>query len=119
MNSLENFTPWYHPNFFSGSHSFPSGHTAHATLMMLLPMWLYGKGEKFRPTANALCFGFVALMAFSRLAAGAHYLSDIIFGFLIALGIVEAVKKSYNAMINGFDTKVFTKIADTLKAIIT
>jgi membrane-associated phospholipid phosphatase len=58
-------------------------------------------------------------MAFSRLAAGAHYLSDIIFGFLIAFGIVEAVKKSYHAAINGFDTKIFTKIGDTLKSIIT
>ncbi len=119
MNSLDNFTPWYHPKFFSGSHSFPSGHTAHATLMMMLPMWLFGKGEKFRPAATALCFGFVALMAFSRLAAGAHYLSDIIFGFLIALGIVETVKKSYHAAVNGFDTKIFAKIGDALKSIIT
>lgn len=119
MNSLEDYTPWYHPNFFSGSHSFPSGHTAHATLMMMLPMWLYGKGEKYRPALTAVCFGFVALMAFSRLAAGAHFLSDIIFGFLIAFGITETVKKSYDLAISGFDTKVISKVFNTLKSIIT
>jgi hypothetical protein len=37
MNSLAEFTPWYHPKFFSGSHSFPSGHTAHATLLLMIP----------------------------------------------------------------------------------
>lgn len=95
MNSLEDYTPWYYPNFFSGSHSFPSGHTAHATLLLMLPKWLSGKGEKYRPALTALCFGFIALMAFSRLAAGAHFLSDILFGFLIAFGITEAVKKLY------------------------
>lgn len=95
MNSLENYTPWYYPNFFSGSHSFPSGHTAHATLLLMLPLWLSGKSEKYRPALTALCFGFIALMAFSRLAAGAHFLSDILFGFLIAFGITEAVKRLY------------------------
>lgn len=95
MNSLEEFTPWYYPNFFSGSHSFPSGHTAHATLLLMMPKWLWGKGEKYRPALTAVCFGFIALMAFSRLAAGAHFLSDILFGFLIAFGITEAAKKLY------------------------
>ncbi len=95
MNSLEDYTPWYYPNFFSGSHSFPSGHTAHATLLLMLPKWFSGKGEKFRPALTVLCSGFIILMAFSRLAAGAHFLSDILFGFLIAFGITEAAKKLY------------------------
>ena len=118
MNSLEHYTPWYHPNFFSGSHSFPSGHTAHATLMLMLPKWLFGKGEKFRPALTAACFGFVALMAFSRLAAGAHFLSDILFGFLIAFGIVEIVKKCYDKAMEGFDMRVFKRIANALKSVI-
>lgn len=96
MNSLADFTPWYHPKFFSGSHSFPSGHTAHATLLMMLPTWLFGKGLKYRPALTALCAVFVALMAFSRLAAGAHFLSDILFGFLIAFGITEFTKKCHS-----------------------
>ena len=95
MNSLADYTPWYYPNFFSGSHSFPSGHTAHATLLLMLPKWLSGKSEKYSPALTAVCFAFVALMAFSRLAAGAHFLSDILFGFLIAFGITESAKKLY------------------------
>lgn len=94
MNSLAKFTPWYHPNFFSGSHSFPSGHTAHATLLLMLPKWLSGKGLKYRPALMAVCAVFVALMAFSRLSAGAHFLSDILFGFLIAFAITEISKRS-------------------------
>ena len=95
MNSLAKFTPWYHPNFFSGSHSFPSGHTAHATLLLMLPTWLFGKFEKYRSALIVICGVFVALMAFSRLAAGAHFLSDILFGFLIAFGITEVAKRSF------------------------
>ncbi len=94
-NSLADFTPWYKPNFFSGSYSFPSGHTAHATLVLMLSTWLFGKGTKYRPAVTALSYGFIALMAFSRLAAGAHFLSDIIFGFVIALGITEFFKSKY------------------------
>ena len=94
MNSLSKFTPWYHPNFFSGSHSFPSGHTAHATLLLMLPTWLSGNLVKYRVPLMAICGVFVALMAFSRLAAGAHFLSDILFGFLIAFGITEVAKRS-------------------------
>lgn len=90
--SLEDFTPWYIPKFFSGSYSFPSGHTAHATLVMMLTSWLYGVGEKFRGAVSVLCYGFIVLMAFSRLAAGAHYLSDVLFGFMIAISIVEVAK---------------------------
>ena len=95
MNSLSKFTPWYHPNFFSGSHSFPSGHTAHATLLLMLPKWLSGKYSKYRSALTVACAIFVALMAFSRLSAGAHFLSDILFGFLIAFFITETAKKGY------------------------
>ncbi len=94
-NSLADYTPWYKPNFFSGSYSFPSGHTAHATLVLMLSKWLSGKAEKYRPLVTGVGYGFIALMAFSRLAAGAHFLSDILFGFLIALGITEGFKARF------------------------
>ncbi len=98
-NSFTDYTPWYKPNFFSGSYSFPSGHTAHATLVLMLSKWLFGKGEKYKPAVFALSYGFIALMAFSRLAAGAHFLSDILFGFLIALGITELCKSKYDVRV--------------------
>ncbi len=95
-NSLADFTPWYKPNFFSGSYSFPSGHTAHATLVLMLSKWLFGKGKKYGTAVTLLGYGFIILMAFSRLAAGAHFLSDILFGFIIALGITEFFKMKYD-----------------------
>lgn len=93
--SLDGFTPWYRPNFFSGSHSFPSGHTAHNTLTLMLPIWLSGKGTKYRTPLYILCSVFIAFMAVSRLSAGAHYLSDILFGFMIAFVITELAKHRY------------------------
>ena len=94
--SLDGFAPWYRPNFFSGSHSFPSGHTAHNTLTLMLPMWLHGKGTKYNTALYIACSAFILLMAISRLAAGAHYLSDILFGFLIAFVITELMKYRYD-----------------------
>ena len=58
----------------------------------MLPLWLSGKGEKYRGALYGVLAVFVAIMAFSRLAAGAHYLSDILFGFLIAFIITETAK---------------------------
>lgn len=90
--SLDGFTPWYLPNFFSGSRSFPSGHTAHNTLTLMLPLWLFGNGKRYRPILTAVCACFVILMGFSRITAGAHYLSDVLFGFGIAFIITEFLK---------------------------
>ena len=62
----------------------------------MLPTWLSGKFMKYRAALMVICGVFVALMAFSRLSAGAHFLSDILFGFLIAFGITEVAKKGLN-----------------------
>ena len=88
--SLDGFTPWYRPNFFSGSHSFPSGHTAHNTLTLMLPLW--ARTKKCRIALWTLSALWIIAMAFSRLAAGAHYLSDVLFGFLIAFVITEIAR---------------------------
>lgn len=91
------FTPWYVPNWFSGSKSFPSGHTANATLLLLLPMWLGKDASKVKRTGlYAIISVWIAGMAFSRLCAGAHYLTDVLFGFAIAYVIVEITYYLYN-----------------------
>lgn len=96
-NSLDGFTKWYKPNFFSGSKSFPSGHTANAALLMLIPLWL-GNSEKTRRKRTAVYFGAMAwsvVMGFSRLCCGAHYLTDVTFGFLIGFIVVEITYALY------------------------
>lgn len=102
-NDPSMFTSWYIPNFFSGSKSFPSGHTANGTLLFLIPIWLNkGTKEKTR-RITVSCIGvWTALLAFSRLAAGAHYLTDVTFGFAIAYIIVQIAIIKYEQV---FDNK--------------
>lgn len=90
--SLDGFTPWYLPNFFSGSRSFPSGHMAHNTLTLMLPFWLPDENRRARTILTAAFTVFIAAMGISRLAAGAHYLSDVLFGFAIAFVVTEWMK---------------------------
>lgn len=92
LGTLDGFTPWYLPNFFSGSHSFPSGHMAHNTILLMLPSFFHGKGERARPFLYLLIFVFLAMMAWSRIAAGAHFLSDVLFGFFISFAVTEWAK---------------------------
>ena len=92
------FRRWYEPEFFSGSHSFPSGHSAQATALLLLPLWL-GKSDAVKKK-KAVLTGFIGLwisvMCFSRLCAGAHFLSDVLCGFAISYVIVEITYYLYN-----------------------
>lgn len=96
-NSLDGFTKWYKPNFFSGSKSFPSGHTANAALLMLIPLWL-GDSEKTKRRRTLIYLAAIAwtfIMGFSRLCCGAHYLTDVTFGFLIGFIVVEITYALY------------------------
>ena len=93
--SPEAFTPWYKPNWFSGSRSMYSGHTANATLLLLLPLWVKGKKEKL---ALNICIPvWIVFIMISRLCLGAHYLSDIMFGFMFAFILVQLTLYLYNA----------------------
>lgn len=82
------FTPWYKLNPFSGYHSFPSGHTANAVSLALLPLFYNKKVYKRFPNAKKVTYIAVAVwsvfMALTRILVGAHYLSDVLCGALIA-----------------------------------
>ncbi|MBQ9114821.1 MAG: phosphatase PAP2 family protein [Clostridia bacterium] len=86
------YTPFYQPSAFGGS-AFPSGHASMSTLSVLL----YDINKKHRIFAKngwILAFSvlFTACVVVSRLIAGAHFITDLIFGVLIAL-VVRAVSK--------------------------
>ena len=67
--------------FASWNSSFPSWHIA--TLAMLIPF--IGKNK----AKIAVIYSAIVLIAFSRLFAGVHYLSDVLFGFLAGLLVGE------------------------------
>ena len=76
--------------------SWPSGHTGMVCVMFALPLVVNGFGvkEEKRTTVGAICFVigalFTVLIAYARIRAGAHYLSDVSTSFFI-IGIIVLV----------------------------
>ncbi|MCI8388695.1 MAG: phosphatase PAP2 family protein [Clostridiales bacterium] len=93
------FTPWYHPNGFTGYFSFPSGHTANAAVIFTAIYYLDflpEKHKKLKPIIYLMLVLWILLLAFSRVAVGAHYLSDVLFGAAITFAIVYFWKPKNN-----------------------
>jgi Membrane-associated phospholipid phosphatase len=74
--------PFRHSDFLDlGGYSFPSGHTMAATLLygllaaFAVLMW---KGWQWRILAVCSALSAIALVGFSRVVLGAHYLSDVL-----------------------------------------
>ena len=71
--------------------SYPSGHTAEASILFAPVTFLPLANEKFKkyqmPAFYAAC-GLVLLVAFARILAAAHFLSDVSFGATIMLTLV-------------------------------
>lgn len=66
--------------------SFPSGHSANAAILLIIMGALPLLEEKYYEKRNILFFGalvFVLLVAFSRIVAGAHFLSDVTMGIFV------------------------------------
>lgn len=99
------FTPWYKKgndmNIYSHADSFPSGHTTYSCTIFLSVLFCsaFEKLRKALPFAFCVSFIYVALMGYSRLVAGAHYLTDVaggaIIGYTLFL-IVSSVYKIFN-----------------------
>jgi len=90
------FTSWFVPNWFSGGHSLPSGHTMTTTQLLLVPIWLERfQSPRGRRTTYAVIGGYIALVAFSRLCVAAHFLSDVVFGFVISFIITQIATIKY------------------------
>ena len=85
------FTPWYLPQWFTGYFSFPSGHTANATVIFSLAYYLRFLPERRKwvgSTVVTLLGVWTALVALSRVVVGAHFLSDVLFGAAVTVAIV-------------------------------
>lgn len=100
-SAYSQFTAWYHPNGDTGDHSFPSGHTGSAGmsyLLMLLP-YVSDFWRKHRHLAFWLAFCYTSTVAATRLVMGAHYLSDVTVGGVIAFSCVLIGIKIYETLL--------------------
>lgn len=99
------FTPWYRigddMGIYNRSDSFPSGHTTYSCTMFLSYILCrsYDKLKKFAPLALCLSFAYTVAIAYTRLVAGAHYLTDVAGAFIIGYTLFLVVYKLYNSFI--------------------
>lgn len=93
---LSEFRPWYliAPLGLDDLHkSFPSLHTIEAT--MIFALIFYRKELKINGWAYIAMTGFVLLVGLSRIVEGAHFASDVFFGFLLSFGILMIIHRKY------------------------
>lgn len=101
------FLPWWQPSralrdALTGAgvaaeefKSFPSGHTANASTLMLLALLpALRPGLQKRQTALfAAGFLWACVVGFSRIVAGAHFLSDVTMGLALGLLVLTAASR--------------------------
>lgn len=92
------FTPWYEIHFRGGFDnrfaSFPSGHTMNAAgviLITLLPTIFVTLKEK-QILLHIVAYGWALVVGFSRVVAGAHFSTDVLFGILLSYALFEGTR---------------------------
>lgn len=98
LDPVSEFTPWYEIHFRGGFDncyaSFPSGHTMNAAgviLIVLLPsVFLHLEAKK--RLLHILSYVWVGVVGFSRIVAGAHFTTDVLFGILLSYALFELTR---------------------------
>lgn len=83
MQDVKEFMAWYLPKGSSGNYSFPSGHTTGFTSILCFLEWRRNRYEKPSPVKVIGIWVLLIFMPISRMAMGAHFLSDTAVGFMI------------------------------------
>ena len=100
IENFDEFIPWYKSGFlknYSKTYegwalpsdafkSFPSGHTSFVSVLILsmyLPKFFEGISLKAYVNILVISWLYIVLVAFSRIVAGAHYLTDVVMGFAL------------------------------------
>jgi membrane protein DedA with SNARE-associated domain/membrane-associated phospholipid phosphatase len=78
------------------NNSFPSGHaTLSAVFFSLSAYWMTIQRRSWRQVVYPIFFTIIALVGISRLYLGAHWITDIAAGWLLAAGISLLIVASY------------------------
>ncbi|WMJ23597.1 phosphatase PAP2 family protein [Paludicola sp. MB14-C6] len=92
-NPVLQFTPWYMPQGLTGNRSFPSGHTTSASMLIVLTM--FAKTCEYK-LSKVICYilpiSVIIIMAYSRVVAGAHFCSDVLFAIGITITLFYIIK---------------------------
>ena len=94
----QGFIPWYIPQgIFHGKvddrFSFPSGHTMNALGIISLSLFssCFDKLKGKELLIRVCSYGWAFLVAVSRIVIGAHFASDVTFGFLFSLILFDVL----------------------------
>jgi undecaprenyl-diphosphatase len=90
----------YYRAIIESGYSFPSGHATLSAAFygfLIYLAWRMVPSHKRRIVVTALLGALIALISFSRLYLGVHYLSDVVAGFIVGgafvwLGVIIAQK---------------------------
>jgi undecaprenyl-diphosphatase len=89
------------PVAHAGGMSFPSGHAQSATVAAAVVLLVFLPGLRARPArlriAVAVAGAWVIVVAFSRVALGVHYVSDVLAGVVLGAAWVGATTASFSA----------------------
>lgn len=100
------FAPWYKickdSGIYSHADSFPSGHTSCSCALFLSILFCnaFERLKKFVPLAAIFSAVYVLVMGFSRLVAGAHYLTDVAGAVIIAYTLFLVVYAVFDKFIS-------------------
>lgn len=99
---FSHFTKWFEigntTKYYDHQNSFPSGHTTYSATMFLSVILCntFDKLKKLSPFALIISFAYIGVMAYSRIIAGAHYLSDVVGGAIIGYTLFLIVYATYD-----------------------
>jgi membrane-associated phospholipid phosphatase len=96
--NYNNFTFWFVINGFSNqNHSFPSKHTAMSllTISLIIPIVKSNLNDYLKKAFIFIIFIWCILIPISRIIAGAHYFSDILFSVIIVIFLMYLLSKIF------------------------
>ncbi|OTN88404.1 hypothetical protein A5819_000885 [Enterococcus sp. 7E2_DIV0204] len=101
QSNWSDYTSWWQINGANGHKSFPSGHSEQAWLGLYLPLFVEPLKKKKRQRIVLLASLFGCLVAWSRVRIGAHFLSDVAVGSIIAIMVIYVVSRLLNQRLDG------------------